>query len=453
MSLKANISCPGTVWPYHPELLSRPVPRYTSYPTAMEFTESVGPDDYADDYAQSLANLAPATDISLYVHIPYCHEICWYCGCNTGAANRKQRLISYQLALEQELVAVSRMLGGRGRVRRIAFGGGSPNAIAPVDFVRLIDRLLILFSVDNPAISVELDPRSFTLEWALTLASIGTSRVSLGVQTFAPHVQAAIGRIQPVEQIESCIAALRLRGIHQINFDLMYGLPGQSLSDLEETVKQAIVMRPTRIALFGYAHLPTMIPRQRRIDSKNLPDAELRFIQSERGYALLVQAGYVPVGFDHFALPEDSLAIAARNGTVHRNFQGFTEDDMPVMLGFGASAISKFPHLLVQNRKNVGEYRAVVQDGRLPIERGVALHDEDQQAAAIIESLLCQGHATLLPGMLDTLWPRLAPFAERGLLERSAHGVKITEAGRPYGRLIASQFDRVRNPVPHAESA
>ena len=449
MPLDAHISCPGTVWPYHPDLLSRPVPRYTSYPTAMEFTDAVGP----EAYGQALADLAPATDLSLYVHIPYCHEICWYCGCNTGAANRKQRLQSYQLALEQEMVAISRMLGGRGRVRRIAFGGGSPNAIPPVDFVRLIDRLLILFSVDNPAISVEIDPRSFTLEWALMLAAIGTSRVSLGVQTFAPHVQAAISRIQPIEDIESCMVALRLRGIHQINFDLMYGLPNQSLADLEETITQAITLRPTRIALFGYAHLPSMIPRQRRIDSGNLPDTELRFIQSERGYALLTEAGYVPVGFDHFALPEDSLAIAAGNGNVHRNFQGFTEDDMPVMLGFGASAISKFSHLLVQNYKNVGDYRTSIQEGQLPIERGVHLDDQNQQAAIIIENLLCQGSASLPSNMLEKLWPRLAPFVQRGLLECSDNILKIPVTARPYARLIASQFDTYRNPVTHDQAA
>lgn len=436
-----GITGPGTVWPYYPDLLARPVPRYTSYPTAMEFTESV----VANDYTQALADMAPATDLSLYVHIPYCHEICWYCGCNTGAANRKQRLESYQWALEQEMAAVAHMLGGRGRVRRIAFGGGSPNAIAPVDFVRLIDRLLILFSADKPAISVELDPRSFTLEWALMLAAIGTSRVSLGVQTFAPHIQAAIGRVQPREMIESCMAALRLRGINQINFDLMYGLPGQSLADLEDTIAQAIAMRPTRIALFGYAHLPAMIPRQRRIDGSNLPDAELRFMQSERGYAMLTQAGYIPIGFDHFALPEDALSVAALEGSVHRNFQGFTEDDMPVMLGFGASAISKFPHLLVQNRKNVGEYRAAVKEGHLPTERGVRLDDQDQVAAAIIEQLLCQSAANIDDAVINPIWPTLAPYAERGLLVRSPAGLTITDAGRPYARLIASQFDRFRN--------
>lgn len=440
MSLSANIPCPGTVWPYHADLLATPVPRYTSYPTAMEFNKSVGP----DDYQKALADIPSATPLSLYVHIPYCHEICWYCGCNTGAANRKQRLESYIHALELEMVAVARQLGGRGRVRRIAFGGGSPNAIAPIDFVRLIDRMLILFAIEQADISVELDPRSFTLEWALMLASIGTTRVSLGVQTFAPHVQAAIGRLQPPDMIESCIAALRLRGIQQINFDLMYGLPNQSLSDLEDTIEQAIAMRPTRIALFGYAHLPAMIPRQRRIDGSNLPDTELRFMQSERGYAMLTKAGYVPIGFDHFALPEDAIAVAAQNGNVHRNFQGFTEDDMSVMLGFGSSAISQFPDLLIQNSKNVGEYRTHIQNGQFPVERGIRLDEHDQSMGAIIESLLCQGRVQLTPEMAEALSARLSPFVERGLLRRSESGLEIPEAGRPYSRLIAAQFDNYR---------
>lgn len=441
MSLIAETSNRDTLWPYHPDLLARPVPRYTSYPTAMEFSGSVG----APEYREALLGVEPATSLSLYVHIPYCHEICWYCGCNTGAANRKQRLDAYIESLEQEIVNVARLVAGRGKVTRIAFGGGSPNAIELVDFVRIVDRLMILFSADNPAISVEIDPRSFTLEWAQMLASIRATRVSLGVQTFAPHVQAAIGRIQPVELIENCVTSLRLRGIEQVNFDLMYGLPRQSLTDVEDTIAVAIKMRPTRIALFGYAHLPTMIPRQRRIDGSTLPDAELRFQQSQRGHKMLVDAGYKAIGFDHFALPDDAIAQAADRGEVHRNFQGFTEDDSQVMLGFGASAISKFPHLLAQNIKNVGAYRDAVQSGNLPIERGIILNEDDQITGQVIEQLLCQGTADLDPDVADVIWPRLSNFAQRGLLIRETNRIVILEAGLPYSRLISSQFDKYRD--------
>lgn len=434
---------PGLVWPWHPELMARPVPRYTSYPTAMEFGEGIG----SDAVGRAIADLPAATDVSLYVHIPYCHQICWYCGCNTGAANRTHRLEAYRVALDQELVMAARQLGGRARVRRIAFGGGSPNALAPVDFVRLVDRLLILFSADDPVLSIEIDPRSFSLDWALVLAATRVSRVSLGVQTFAPHVQAAIGRIQPLAMIEEAMAALRLRGIEQVNFDLMYGLPGQTLGDLETTVEQAIALRPTRVALFGYAHLPAMLPRQRRIDDSNLPDAALRFLQAERGYELLTAAGYVPVGFDHFALPHDALAIAAAEGRVRRNFQGFTEDGADVMLGFGASAIGKLPGLLYQNAKNAGAYRDTLAAGRLPVERGVAVSAEDAAAARVIEQLLCQGATDVPAAMLAARADRLAPFAERGLIETNGDRIAITDGGRPYARLVASCFDRFRTVV------
>lgn len=407
----------------------------------MEFKESVG----SSEYLEALLGIEPATSLSLYVHIPYCHEICWYCGCNTGAANRKQRLDAYIESLEQEIVTVARLVAGRGKVARIAFGGGSPNAIELVDFVRIVDRLMILFGADSPAISIEIDPRSFTLEWAQMLASIRTNRVSLGVQTFAPHVQSAIGRIQSIELIENCVSLLRLRGIEQVNFDLMYGLPGQSLRDLEDTIVKAIEMRPSRIALFGYAHLPSMIPRQRRIDSETLPDIELRFQQSQRGHQMLVEAGYKAIGFDHFALPNDTIAQAADSGKVHRNFQGFTEDDSPIILGFGASAISKFPRLLVQNIKNVGAYRDAVQSGNLPVERGAILGEDDQNNGRIIEQLLCQGTANISPDVIDSVWPRLSVFAQRGLLKRETDRIVIPEAGRPYSRLISSQFDRYRD--------
>ena len=235
------------MWTYHPDLLARPVPRYTSYPTAMEFAEDVG----ADYYARALDGIESATPISLYAHIPFCEQICWYCGCNTGAAGRKQRLTDYLVALGSEIAIVAKRLGGRGRVGRIAFGGGSPNAIAPVEFVRLLDRMLTVFDATRPEISIEVDPRGFTSEWALVLAASNVTRVSLGVQTFAPHLQQAIGRVQPLADIERAMAALRLRGIDAINFDLMYGLPGQSVADLDATLDETIRLAPSRIAGCG----------------------------------------------------------------------------------------------------------------------------------------------------------------------------------------------------------
>ncbi|MFC4291870.1 oxygen-independent coproporphyrinogen III oxidase [Sphingorhabdus arenilitoris] len=421
-------------WPYIPDLLTQPVPRYTSYPPATAFHPAIA----APEYQQALNDIAPATEVSIYIHIPFCQQICWYCGCNTGAAGRKERLDAYISALESELSAVAAILGGRVRVRHIAFGGGSPNAIEPVQFVRLADRITTLFDATDPAISVEIDPRSFTMEWALALAACKVSRVSLGVQTLSPHVQSAIGRVQPAELIESCVAALRLRGIGDINFDLMYGLPHQQLADLEDTIDQAAAMLPSRIALFGYAHLPQMIPRQRRIDGNLLPDLNDRFLQAQLGYNKLINMGYVPVGFDHFALPEDSLAIAAEKGNVRRNFQGFTEDACQILLGFGASAISQFPDLIVQNEKNVGRYRELINGGQLPIAQGVSLSDADKKTAQKIEHLLCNLNTDLNGLQLSSEQnARLAEFCRLGLIKQNEASLHITESGRHYSRYIA----------------
>ncbi len=428
-------------WSYYPELLAKPVPRYTSFPTAVEFHDGIA----ATDYARALDAVEAATPISLYVHIPYCTQICWYCGCNTGAANKAKRLTAYLQALEVELAMVAKRLGGRGSVRHIAFGGGSPNAIAPVDFVRLLDRILTLFEVQRPTISVEIDPRGFDAQWALVLAASDVTRVSMGVQTFADHVQAAIGRVQPTAMIEQAVSMLHMRGIDAVNFDLMYGLPHQSMDDLAETLQTAIAMKPSRIALFGYAHLPSAIPRQRRIDDSNLPDADTRFAMASTGFQMLTEAGYRAVGFDHFVLPDDPLAKAADAGTVNRNFQGFTEDDAPVLLGFGASAITVTPDLFVQNWKNAGDYRTALSANQLPVERGVALTQADQRTRAIINGLLCQGSAILTPEEAADMAERLSPFTTRGLITWDGTAMTLTHDARPYARTIAAQFDPYRN--------
>lgn len=433
------------MWSYHPDLLAKPVPRYTSYPTAMEFTEHVG----ADAYGDALDRIESATPISVYVHIPFCDQICWYCGCNTGAAGRKQRLADYLAALQSEIAIVAKRLGGRGRVRRIAFGGGSPNAIAPVELVRLLDLVLTLFDAHHPEISIELDPRGFSSEWALVLAAARVSRVSLGVQTFAPHIQQGIGRIQPLSHIERVVTSLRLRGIDAINFDLMYGLPGQTLADLDATLDETIRLAPSRIALFGYAHLPDMIPRQRRIDATDLPDMKLRFDQAELGYRRLTEAGYVPVGFDHFALPSDPLAIAASEGRVNRNFQGFTEDDAPVLIGFGASAISRFPDLIVQNEKKAGHYRDRVAEGGLASVRGVQLGEDQRRRACHIRDILCAGSTRLNADEYAAAREVLADYDRRGLIEWTHAEMIISQGGLPYARHIASEFDEVRGNLNH----
>lgn len=438
------------MWTYHPDLLARPVPRYTSYPTAADFVDEVGP----DHYSRALDALESATPLSLYIHIPYCEQICWYCGCNTGAANRKHRLTDYLTALRAEIGMVAKRLGGRGRVQHIAFGGGSPNAIAPIDFVRLLDRIMTVFDCSRPEISIEIDPRNFTSEWALVLASSEVSRVSMGVQTFSPRIQAAIGRVQPLEHIEQAVMGLRMRGIDAINFDLMYGLPGQHIDDLESTLEQTIRLAPSRIALFGYAHLPDMIPRQRRIDASDLPDDRQRFEQAAFGYLRLRDAGYVPIGFDHFALPGDPLAAAAREDRVNRNFQGFTHDAASTLLGFGASAISILPGLIVQNEKRAGPYRAMVGAGQLPATRGVAPGTDDVRRASIINAILCQGRVHLDEDFLPAARAALTPFERRGLLFWDNATLVLKPGSEPYARVIAAQFDGYRGAIhPHSGAA
>ena len=426
------------MWPYFPDLLARPVPRYTSYPPATLFTEEVG----AESQARALNSVASGTPISLYAHIPYCQSICWYCGCNTGAAGRTQRLHAYLEALEAEMTLVAKLLGGRGRLQRIAFGGGSPNAIEPIAFVRLVDRLVTMFAGNNPDISVEIDPRAFSLEWAMTLAVAQVSRVSFGVQSFDPEIQAAIGRIQPVEMIETCMASLRARGIRAINFDLMYGLPYQTKESLLTTLDHVLRMRPSRVALFGYAHLPHVFPRQKRIDGAALPGVEARFEQAAIGYERLVSDGYVPIGFDHFALPDDPIAIAAAEGKVRRNFQGFTEDQSDVLIGFGASAISQFPDAIIQNEKNPGNYRQIVGAHQLAGRRGLTLNGEDRLRAKRIEQLLCTGRAEascLSDDIAATAL--LRQLLERKLVVQDGNDIELTDAGRPYARVVAALFD------------
>jgi oxygen-independent coproporphyrinogen-3 oxidase len=429
------------MWHYIPDLLATPVPRYTSFPTAAEFTDDVD----AHDMEAALAAVGHDTPISLYLHIPYCREICWYCGCNTGAANRGARLDAYLQRLGEEIDLVAAHLGGRGRVARIAWGGGSPNALAPDAFDRLNDRLLDAFDGVGAVGSIEVDPRGFDRAWAASIARNHIGRVSLGVQTFAPHIQAAIGRIQPEADIADTVHLLRAAGVDSINFDLMYGLPGQSTADLIDSLNRAIAMSPDRLAVFGYAHVPHLLPRQRRIDASALPSPRDRFVQAGIAHDLLSAAGYQPIGFDHFARPGDAIAIAAREGRLRRNFQGFTEDSSDSLIGLGASAISAFPDRLLQNEKNTGRYHLKVGNGRFAAARGVRRSPLDARIGNAIEQLLCNGHADLsgIPTTPATE-ATLERFRTLGLLDRDGNTLSLAPDGLPYARSIAATLDPYR---------
>lgn len=425
------------MWTYHPDLLARAVPRYTSYPTAADF----GP--LAPGAIERAIGEASG-DVSLYLHIPFCEMICYYCGCNTGAAGKRTRVESYLAALHQEIATVASLLPQGARVRRIAFGGGSPNAISPAEFFALVDALHAHFSLYAPEWSIELDPRSMNPAWGRAIGEAGITRASMGVQTFAPHCQKAIGREQSPILISRSVEWLRAAGVASLNFDLMYGLPHQSEADLADTLEHTRMLGADRIALFGYAHVPHMVPRQTMIPTAALPGADVRFAMADQGFAYLTGHGYRPIGFDHFALPHDPMAKAARTGSLRRNFQGFTDDPGEVLIGMGSSAISGFPGLLAQNEKNNGRYRMLSSQGRLSAVHGIARRSEDQLRGQVIEHLLCRGHAAIAPCLLHEVHGRLGPFIERDLVRLAGNDLAITNAGLPYARVIASLFDAYR---------
>lgn len=434
------------MWPYHPDLLETPVPRYTSYPTAADFGEL--PSGALREQIEQAS-----CDISLYLHIPFCEKICFYCGCNTGAANRRQRVESYLAALHVEIETVASLLPRAARVRRIAFGGGSPNAIEPHEFIDLVDAVHRNFRLDAAEWSIELDPRSMTSQWGGAISEAGIARASMGVQTFAARCQKAIGREQSYALICRSIDWLRTAGVTSMNFDLMYGLPDQTDEDVADSLEYARLLGADRIAVFGYAHVPHMVPRQKMICADALPGRDTRFAMAAHAFEYLTGNGYKAVGFDHFALPDDPLAIAVRERSLRRNFQGFTDDQSEVLIGLGASAISGFPGLIAQNEKNNGRYRMKASQALLSASHGSRRSAEDQLRAGVIEQLLCTGNITLSPCLYTRSVMDLRRFQERGLVELQGLRLSITPDGLPYARVVASLFDGYRDDAQHRFSS
>jgi oxygen-independent coproporphyrinogen-3 oxidase len=424
------------------------VPRYTSYPTAPYFSTEVG----AERYASWLESLDASEPVSLYLHVPFCKRMCWYCGCNMRVVARYDPIGAYVTALIQEIELVARIAPRGLTVRHIHWGGGTPTSLAPGDFLRVDDALRRNFEIAKDAeIAAELDPRTFTADVAAALARIGCNRASLGVQEFDERVQAAINRLQPLPMVEASTDLLRENGITALNFDLMYGLPHQTAKTLGTSVAKAVSLRPDRIALFGYAHVPWMAKNQRLIPEAALPGPWERFEQSQAAGRSLEDLGYRRIGLDHFAKPNDSLAVAAREGRLRRNFQGYTSDDATTLIAFGASAISAMPQGYVQNIVETGAYtRAVAEEGRLPVAKGLALKGEDAMRRAIIERLMCDlevdldeirlRHRPDCFGFPEEL-ARLRPLQSEGLVELSGAHVRVTEAGRPALRVICAVFD------------
>ena len=434
-----------------PDLLAkyrtRNVPRYTSYPTAPHFAPFATP----DAYLKSLAALDPSEPISLYLHVPFCRQLCWYCGCNMKLASREAPIAKYAQTLKKEIQLWAQHLPGRMRISHLHWGGGTPTALTPEDLEMLMSAVSDNFIIEPGAeLAIESDPRNLSDEMIDMIGALGFNRASFGVQEFDPTVQLAINRIQPPAMVARAVDGLRKAGVSGINFDLIYGLPHQTTETLLETIRLCQEIGPDRIALFGYAHVPWVAKKQRMIDEATLPGADARADQAERAMDALAASGYVPIGLDHFARPEDPLAQAAAAGTLRRNFQGYTTDQATTMLGVGATSIGRTPHCYVQNTTETGAWARAVEAGELPAARGAMLSRDDLLRGEVIEALMCQGrvdlhavakrHGTTIAAFDDAM-PALAEYCKDGLILWSAGSIDVSPAGLPLVRIIASAFD------------
>jgi len=422
-------------------IAERNVPRYTSYPTAPHFTAAVGPQVYAD----WLSRLPRDASLSLYIHVPFCAELCFYCGCNTRAVRKRAPVEAYAARLLDEIA----LLGGlKGRkLTHLHWGGGTPSILGPQWLETIAARLASLFDLSElKEHAIELDPRRLDRALVDTLAAIGVTRASLGVQDASPHVQQAIGRVQPFDMVERAADWLRAAGIANLNIDLMYGLPEQTARDVARSAELAASLNPQRLALFGYAHVPWFKTHQRLIDEGALPGLSERLEQARVAAETLAGLGYQAVGLDHFALPDDALAIAARDKRLRRNFQGYTTDDADALIGLGASAIGRLPQGFVQNAPDVAGYARAVGSGRFATIKGLALSDDDRRRAAAIERLMCDLEVDLdrLEGGARTFAAELATFhslAAEGIVRIEGSRIMVTSPARPFVRIAAAVFD------------
>jgi oxygen-independent coproporphyrinogen-3 oxidase len=424
---------------------ARPVPRYTSYPTAPHFQ----PGFPAETYREWLARTPAEEPVSLYLHVPYCRQMCWYCGCNMKLAARSAPVAAYAETLRDEIALVADALPEGLAVSHLHWGGGTPTALSPEDLSRCMARLAARFDIRAGAeLAIESDPRTLSAEMIGMIGAVGFTRASFGVQEFDPKVQAAINRIQPPEMVRRAVEGLRAAGVQAINFDLIYGLPHQTAETLVHSIAIARDLRPDRIALFGYAHVPWMAKNQRMIEPEALPGAAERAEQAARAADALLAAGYVAIGLDHYALPGDSMAVAAREGRLRRNFQGYTTDQAETLIGLGATAIGRTRWGYVQNIAETNAWTRAVQAGVLPVAKGRALTGEDRLRGFVIERIMCDGRVDLdeaaarfgaAPGWWDA--DALDALAADGLLTRRGARIALTPAGRPLCRVVAAAFD------------
>lgn len=440
-----------------PELLTKfdvAGPRYTSYPTADRFVEAVGEAGYLQALDQRRTGpAAMALPLSLYVHIPFCESLCYYCACNKIITKHHARSAPYLSYLSKEVDLHVQHIGAGQSVSQLHLGGGTPTFFSDDELSELMAMLRRNFNlVPGGEYSIEVDPRTVTAERLSHLARLGFNRLSFGVQDFDPIVQKAVHRVQPAEQVFALVEAARGIGFESINVDLIYGLPKQTPESFDRTLAQVAELRPDRIALYAYAHLPERFKPQRRIIAIDLPGAPNKVAMLARSLAAFEQAGYVYVGMDHFALPNDALAVAKRQGRLHRNFQGYSTQPDCDLIGLGVSAIGKVGATYSQNAKSLEEYQDLLDQGHLPVVRGLAVSRDDLLRRAVIMALMCQGELQFesielahlidfqdyFAAELDTL----RGMQDQGLVTVSDSAIQVTPMGWFFVRGVAMVFDK-----------
>ena len=424
-----------------------PVPRYTSYPTAPHFNENVG----AQQYEKWLEAMEAGTPVSLYIHIPFCDRLCWFCGCHTKHTRKYEPVREYLEVLYKEFDLLGSIIGDKAQIKQLHLGGGSPSMLLPEDLAILKSNLTKNFNFsDDAEISIELDPSDIDDNILSGLAQFGMTRASIGVQDFAEDVQKAINRPQTFEDTKFVANALRGLGINSLNIDALYGLPLQTQSGLRDTLTQILSLKPDRIALFGYAHVPWMKKHQQMILEKTIPGLDERFAQARMAEKYLGENGYEQIGIDHFSLRNDSLEKANRSRTMKRNFQGYTTDESEYLIGMGASSIGQTPFGYIQNTHATANYMRQVNEGQLPIAKGLVKSEKDKMHAAVIEQLMCyfKIRKTWLNENFDkdaaqivTLAKELVASNEDGYFVEREDSFVITQEGQPFARQFAAHFD------------
>jgi len=438
-------------------------PRYTSYPTVSQFKDEIQPQEYVRAATASEDALL-RRPLSLYVHIPFCFSPCLYCGCNKIVTRDRTRMDRYSRYLAREIAWRGAYFDRERVVVQLHFGGGTPTYLPKSTLAQLMRNLAQHFQLSEASerdYSIEIDPRSVDRSTLPLLKELGFNRVSLGVQDFDPQVQIAVNRVQPADMVRGVYDAARDLGFQSINFDLIYGLPLQSLESFGRTLDQVIAMRPDRLAVYGYAHMPQLFKPQRRIHPEELPDASTRMALLQLAIERLDTAGYLYIGLDHFALPSDTLAQAKRQQTLHRSFQGYTTHANRDLVSFGVSAIGRVGSLYLQNYKRLADYEAAIERGVLPTERGINVDRDDRIRGDVIQRIMCHGlvdlealqlrHGIVFAEYFSEEIKRLRPLRADGLVEVTDAHIKLTPAGQLLMRVVAMAFDAYLN--ADAESA